>query len=79
MKSQKCLLEDLKTDNKYHLLGFRPESSAYFSESSETNQDLGIIQLPKNKSLLTELFEDEIFFIHPKKGKIYPVKYISSA
>ena len=66
-----------KTDNKYHLLGYRPLNSPYFSESSETNLDLGVIQLPKNKNILTELIEDEIFFICSNKGEKYPVKYIS--
>jgi len=67
-----------KTDNKYPLLGYRPQSISYmFSEASETNQDLGAIQLPKNKKLLTQLVQDEIFFINPKEGKTYHVKYIS--
>lgn len=67
-----------KTDNEYHLLGYRPENfSCYFSEASETNQDLGIVKISKNKKCLTELVKDEIFFIYPEEGKFYPVKYIS--
>ncbi len=67
-----------KTDGKYHLLGYRPTELSYmFSEASETNQDLGTIELPSNKEKLTDLVKGEIFLVHPKKNKFYPVQYIS--
>ncbi|MDD5012116.1 MAG: hypothetical protein PHQ66_00510 [Candidatus Nanoarchaeia archaeon] len=67
-----------ESDNQYHLLGYRPTEISYmFSEASETNQDLGIVQLPTNKNKLTDLVKDEIFFVYPEKEKTYPVKYIS--
>ncbi|VVB82889.1 Uncharacterised protein [uncultured archaeon] len=65
-------------DRQYHLLGYRPVKLAYmFSEASEINQDLGIVQLPQNKTSLSELVEDEIFFVQPEEGKSYQVKYLS--
>jgi hypothetical protein len=67
-----------ESDNKYHLLGYRTEKgSGYFPESSETNSDLGVVQIPKNK--LTEMVKDEIFFVHREKEKPYPVKFISQS
>lgn len=77
-KFTEMFIGEFKSDNKYHLLGFRNEDHPGCSQESETNQDLGIVDIPKNKRYLHQLVKDEIFFIYLEKEKPYPVKYIAS-
>jgi|SRR3989344_7523895 len=68
-----------QNDQQYHLLGYRPQEIRYmFSANSESNQDLGIVILPKGKKSLTELAEGETFQVKPQGNsqKSYRVKYI---
>ena len=63
-------------DRKYHLLGHRPLGrSDLFSAESESNQDLGVVELPNGKTRLSDLQRGETFTIHSVERKPYTVKY----
>ena len=63
-------------DGKYHLLGYGSTNLSYlFSEASETNQDLGVIELPRGKDKLSDLVKGEVFSIKPSEGDNYFVTY----
>jgi len=60
-----------ESDEKLHLLGYRPTGSAYFSAESESSHDLGIVTLPDGKTHLGDLIEGDEIVITPqeKSGK----------
>jgi len=69
-------------DGLYHLLGHRPKVCAYmFSAESESNLDLGIVELPEGKKNLADLVNGEILTIIPgslpgeEPVRPYRVKY----
>ena len=53
-----------RIDGVYHLLGYRPKEVAYmFSENECASLDLGIVELPKGKTSISDLVKgDEISF-----------------
>ena len=65
------------SDKQYHLLGYRPkEGACYFSAESESNQDLGIVQLPEGRERLSKLESGEIFTVASENGERFEVKYL---
>ncbi len=61
---QDMFIGRFQTDQKYHLLGYRPYGrSDLFSAESESRQDLGVVELPANKSKLSELVKGELIKI----------------
>ncbi len=69
-------IKKFESDNRYHLVGYRSEEDKEKCSARGIGADLGVIEIPKNKNKLTDLIQDEIFFIH-SKGETYPVKFIS--
>jgi hypothetical protein len=66
-----------ESDKEYHLLGYRSEKDKEKNSAVGIVFDLGVVNLPKNKNKLTDLIQDEIFFIKLEKDKPCPVKFIS--
>ena len=63
-----------RTDKKYHLLGSRPAEVSYaFTDFECTSGNLGIVKLPKGKTLIEELKEGDVIRVTDEIGKPGPM------
>lgn len=59
-----------RIDGVYHLLGYRPREVAYlFSENECASLDLGIVELPKGKTSISDLVKGDKIDFHDENGK----------
>ncbi len=66
-----------KSDNLYHLLGYRPHDLAYlFPAAHESTGDHGIVTLPDGKSSLASLVRGEILTVKPTLPNAKPYKIV---